>query len=523
MSLLSTITKPNYRECGSALLLQRSATRGIQNMNLEQLFADTPVQQASGSLKTKVEALVTDSRRVTPGAVFFAMPGRRTNGVSHVEDAASRGAIAVVSEVSCWVPPRLTLIVVKNVRQSLAVCARNFYGNPQKKLDLIGVCGTSGKTVVASLLRDFIARREPVGLLGTHQYMLGKRTLPSYRTTPEPTELYGMLSQMNTFECQKGILEVSSHGIDQGRVDGLPFDSAIFTNLSGEHLDYHGSIENYYRVLKRFLSGDTGSGASKLVISLDDACSQRILDECAARRKVITYGFHEQAQFRATDVKLTSRDSRFTLTWGDNKSLRVVSPLIGLFNVQNVLAAIAAATLYGMEPGESAGYLIDFEGVRGRMERVDEGQDFSVVVDYAHTEASYRKVIQSLRELTEGRLITVFGCGGDRDRKARPLITQAVLEGSDLALATSDNPRSESIESIFKDMRNGVDSGGKLQFIEDRRQAIAEAIKMAQPGDTVLIAGKGHETFQEYADSVTPFDDRGVAREIIGNQQLDKL
>jgi UDP-N-acetylmuramoyl-L-alanyl-D-glutamate--2,6-diaminopimelate ligase len=522
VSLLSSITKPNYRESGSALLLQRSAKRGINNMILEQLLADTLVQKATGNLKIKVEALVTDSRRVTPGAVFFALPGRRTDGVRHIEEAASRGAIAVVSQVACWIPPRLTLIVVNDVRKCLAACARNFYGNPEKKLDLIGVCGTAGKTVVASLLRDFIARREPVGLLGTHHYMLGKRTLPSYRTTPEPTELYGMLSQMNSFDCSKGILEVSSHGIDQGRIDGLTFDSAIFTNLSGEHLDYHGSMENYYHVLKRFLSGETGSGTSKLVVSLDDAYSARILTECGSERKVITYGLHQDADFRASEVVLTSRDSRFTLSWGSNR-LRVVSPLIGLFNIQNVLAAIAAATLYGIEPGESAGYLIDFEGVRGRMERVDQGQEISVVVDYAHTEASYRKVIKTLRELTEGRVITVFGCGGDRDRKVRSSITRAVVEGSDVVIATSDNPRSESIEVIFRDMRDGVDTGGKLQFVEDRRQAIAEAIKMAQPGDTVLIAGKGHETFQEYADSVTPFDDRAVAREIIMNQQLDKL
>lgn len=522
MSLLSTTIKPNYRESGSALLLQRSANRGIQYMILEQLLADTPVQNATGSLKIKVEALVTDSRRVLPGAVFFAMPGRRTDGVRHIEEAASRGAIAVVSEVNCWVPPRLSLIIVKDVRKCLAACARNFYGNPQKKLELTGVCGTTGKTVVASLLRDFVARREPVGLLGTHHYMLGKRTLPSYRTTPEPTELYGMLSQMNSYECRKAILEVSSHGIDQGRIDGLPFDLAIFTNLSGEHLDYHGSMEKYYLVLRRFLSGETGSGASKLVLSLDDHYSEQIINDCKNGRQIITYGFHDNADFRASDIVLSARDSRFTLTWGGN-SLRVVSPLIGLFNIQNVLAAIAAATHYGIDPAESAGYLIDFEGVRGRMEKVDQGQDFNVIVDYAHTESSYRKVIHALRELTEGRLITVFGCGGDRDRKARPSITKVVVEGSDAAIATSDNPRSESIEAIFKDMREGVDIGGKLQFVEDRRQAIAEAIKMAQPGDTVLIAGKGHETFQEYADSVTPFDDRAAAREIIGNQQLDKL
>ncbi len=505
----------------AALLLQRSSKANTKRMTLDQLFKKLPVQ-VTGSMDRNVEALTTDSRRTVPGAVFFAMPGQRTDGALFIEEAANRGALAVVSEKPCWVPPRLTLIVVDDVRAALAEVARRFYGYPHKNIDLIGISGTSGKTVVASLLRSFLLRKDSCGLLGTNHYALGKRTLPSYRTTPEPIELYGMLAQMRDADCRKAILEVSSHGIHQGRVEGLAFDAAVFTNLTPEHLDYHGDMEGYYSVVSSFLKSVIDGGSKKLVLSADDPYSRRFIEEHCKPEGWLTFGMDASADFRAEEIELSAQDSRFQLVWPEGR-LKVVSPLIGVFNVQNVLAAMATAWQYGMDPVELAGALIDFEGVRGRMERVDCGQPFEIVVDYAHTQASYEKALKALRELTPGKLITVFGCGGNRDRASRPLITRTVIDGSDQVIATADNPRNETVDTIFEDMRSGVKTGDAIIYINDRRQAISQAIQMARAGDTILIAGKGHETFQEFADSLTPFDDRAIARDIIRNRELKEL
>lgn len=522
VSTLTTQIRTNFRESGSALLLQRSFRRPYKTMNLEQLLSGCPVTKISGNLGIAVTGIAMDSRRVSPGSVFFAMPGRRTDGIRHIEEAAERGAVAVIAPAPCWVPPRMTLVQVDDIRGCLAAVARRFYSEPQEKLELAGVCGTSGKTVVAALLRHFLSRGDEVGLIGTNQYILGKRSIPAYRTTPEPIELFGMLAQMAESGCTQAIMEISSHGIEQDRIKGLPFRTGIFTNLSAEHLDYHGDMDNYFQVIKRFLTGETAGPLKEWVVSTDDVFGKRLLTECTHPETVVTFGFDTNAQFRADDLNLSAKDSRFTLHVG-GESVRLVSPLIGAFNVQNVLAAMAAASLYGVSPIEAAGSLIDFEGVRGRMEKVDEGQDFAVVVDYAHTEMSYRKALDTLRAVTPGRLITVFGCGGDRDPGARPLVTRAVICGSDECIATADNPRHEDLDTIFSHMRAAVRGDDSIVFIEDRRQAIAEAICRAAPGDTVLIAGKGHETFQEFGDSVTPFDDRAVARDILRNRKLSDL
>lgn len=502
----------------TAQLLQRGLRTAHSMPTLAQLFSGPLVRQIDGDLQKPVRQLCTDSRRVTPGAVFFAIPGRRTTGVHYVEEAIDRGAIAIVSPEPIWVPRKVTLIVADNIRRLLADAARSFYGQPQDKLGLTGITGTSGKTVVASLLRYFLEEREPVGLLGTIHYSLGRRTLPAYRTTPEPVDLYAMLAQMEAGDCRRAILEISSHGIDQGRVDQLSFDALAFLNLTPQHLDYHGSMEDYYRTVKRAFDGGCSELPKHAVINMDDPFGVRLLAELPTEVETLTFGFHEAAAIRASAVACESDHTTFTLTVGE-RSWQVVSPMLGQFNVNNALAAMALGSVHGLDWDSMISRLAAFEGVRGRMERVDEGQPFNVVVDYMHTAESYRRGLEMLRGVTKGRLITVFGCGGDRDARQRPLITRVVVQGSDLVFATADNPRSEILEDIFNDMRAGVEAGDAIQFIENRRHAINLALEAAQPGDTVLIAGKGHETYQEYADSVMPFDDRSIVRELLKKKQ----
>lgn len=510
------ITGPAYsRNTGlTAQLLQQGIRTAGKMPTLQKLFAGQPVRESAGDLRQTVRRLCTDSRRVTPGAIFFALPGRRTAGKHYVEEAIDRGALAIVSPEKIWVPRKVTLIVVDSIRQVLAETARRFYGEPEKALALTGITGTSGKTVVATLLRHLMEEREPVGLLGTIHYSLGRRTLPAYRTTPEPVDLYAMLSQMEAGQCRRAILEVSSHGIDQGRVDRLRFETLAFLNLTEQHLDYHGSLEHYYATVKKAFDGTIAEMPKQAVLNLDDPFGVRLLAELPTAVETLTFGLSERAQVRATELRCTAQGTHFTLTVGD-QSWPVYAPMLGEFNVSNVLAAFALGSAAGLSWEAMIARLASFEGARGRMERVDNGQAFNVVVDYMHSPESYRRGLEMLRAITPGKLITVFGCGGDRDRRQRPVVTETVMAHSDLAFATADNPRSEDLETIFDDMRQGVRVRDPIHFVENRRLAISLALEAARPGDTVLVAGKGHETFQEYADSVMPFDDRAVLRELI--------
>ena len=490
---------------------------------LDELFGGVPGARIDGDPRAVVRGLCTDSRRVTPGAVFFALPGRRTDGRHYIEEAVQRGAAAVVAEEYVWVPRKTTFVEVPEIRAALVEVARRYYGMPHGKLALTGVAGAGGKTVVATLVREFLnTDEEPVGLLGTIHYAIGRRTLPAYRTTPEPVDLYALFSQMSGAGCRQAIMEVSSHGIDQARVKGLEFDVAVFTGLFPEHLDYHGSMENYYATLRRIFDGENGPAPRVAVINTDDEWGCRLREELAGRCEVISVGKTEGAGLRAAEIECATDGTRFRLV-GFGQDIRVFSPLLGDFNVINLLCALAVVHARGGSLTEALGKLIDFDGVRGRIERVAMGQPYTVIVDYAHTESSYTKTLNMLRRLTKGRVITVFGCGGDRDRSRRPRIARIVADRSDLAFATTDNPRSEIPEGIFADMRGGLREDDNVRFVDDRRHAISLALDAAAPGDIVLIAGKGHETFQEYADSVVPFDDRAVARELISKKMGTEL
>ncbi|MEO0511019.1 MAG: UDP-N-acetylmuramoyl-L-alanyl-D-glutamate--2,6-diaminopimelate ligase [Verrucomicrobiota bacterium] len=460
-----------------------------------------------------VTCLITDSRRVVPGALFFAIGGLRTDGNYFIEEAVDRGAVAIVTEQDLGTHFPIDYIRVTDVRQALAMISRRFYDEPDDRLKIAGVTGTNGKTTVTMLTQHLMGSSDRVGLIGTVRYDLGRRTLPSFRTTPESVDIYALLSQILESGSTETVMEISSHGIDQKRTYGLSVDVAAFLNLTQDHIDYHKSMETYFDVKKSLFTGEMGQRPKAAVINIDCPYGRRIVEELGKDLPVTTFGMDAAATFRAEKVKLLDDRTDFKLIWPGGE-VDVSVPLLGRFNVSNLLAAIAIANVQGRTIDELLPRLATFPGVPGRMERLDEGQSYNVLVDYAHTDDALRNACEMLREITEGKLIVVFGCGGDRDRTKRAAMMQAVIEGSDLVFATADNPRSEALEQIFSDMRAVPDSDA-VQFIDDRKDAISRALDAANAQDCVLIAGKGHESYQEFDGTVIPFDDRLVARELI--------
>jgi len=499
-------------------------TRAIKMApQLSDYINEDEILSLKGSLARPISGLVMDSRRVVPGNLFFALPGARTDGLSFVDEAVSRGASAIVAQkIPAHPPARVTFVQVADARVMLARVAQRFYRFPDRALSVVGVTGTNGKTTVAHLVRHFLNGVERVGLLGTISYDLGARTVPSFRTTPEALDIFGMLAQMRDAGCRSAVMEVSSHGIAQQRVLGLEFGAAVFTNLTRDHLDFHGSLESYFEVKARLFLGGTGPVPKVAVVNIDDPRGEGLAAKIAAQApsaRLVTFGENPRADVRALDVVLNFRDSAFRLAWPGGEA-PVASPLVGRYNVSNVLAASATAWALGRDPSAFISRLREFKGVPGRMERIEEGQPFNVLVDYAHTDDALRNALGMLKAITPGRLLVVFGCGGNRDRTKRPRMVQAVQEFADQAFATADNPRGEPLDRIFADMRGGVSDPGRIAWIDDRRRAISLALDAARAGDSLLIAGKGHEGYQEFADTVVPFDDRQVVRELIGVKAL---
>ncbi|WP_225919421.1 UDP-N-acetylmuramoyl-L-alanyl-D-glutamate--2,6-diaminopimelate ligase [Actomonas aquatica] len=487
---------------------------------LSDYLSEDEVSAVKGSLSRPISGLAIDSRRVMPGNAFFALPGLRTDGAHYIDEAISRGAVAIISTVMPrTTQAKVTFVQTPDPRALVAKVARRYNKEPDTDLDVVGVTGTNGKTTVAHLVRHLLGGQKPVGLLGTIAYDLGARTVPSFKTTPEAIDTFGMLAQMRDAGCREAVMEVSSHGIDQHRVDGLRLNAAVYTNLTRDHLDYHESMEDYFAVKARLFTGDLGNRPEVAVINLDDAYGARLLDLLAPDQKRVTFGENAAADIRAVDVQHGFKGTTFRIIWPEGER-EMSSPLIGDYNLSNVLAAVATAYGVGRNPADFLARLDTFPGVPGRMERIEEGQSFNVLVDYAHTDDALRNAAKMLRSVTPGRLLVVFGCGGNRDRAKRPMMMQAVQEYADFAIATADNPRREELSQIFADMKQGVTEPGKIMWIDDRRRAISLALDMAKPGDSLLIAGKGHEPYQEFADTVVPFDDRLVARELIGIKQI---
>ncbi len=488
-------------------------------MLLKQLLTSLPDASVEGSLDREISGLTYDSRRVSPGMIFVAIPGQNTDGHDFIPSAVERGAVAVVCDRSRVVSGRVTRVWVPDVRDAMAALSRTFYEHPSSRLKVIGVTGTNGKTTVAFMVKAILeAAGHKSGLMGTVRYEIGDRIFPAQRTTPESIEVQQLMSQMLKSGCDGCVMEVSSHALDQKRVLGVEFDVVIFTNLTRDHLDYHGTMENYFTAKRKLFTREqagTKKGAS--VINIDDNYGVRLAEEKGLEIQ-LTYGLGETARLRASRIELNPDGSRFLVEM-DNRRFAIRLPLIGRHNIYNALAAVGAGLALNVDVVKIQAALNNLPAVPGRLEAVRCGQPFGVFVDYAHTDDALKNVLTTLRESTRGRLLLAFGCGGSRDTGKRAKMGKVAAELADFVVITSDNPRREEPARIAAAIEEGfrsVRSEGYLVEL-DRRRAIEQIMNAAQPGDIVLLAGKGHETYQEFEDTVVPFDDRVHAQEALEN------
>ena len=489
-------------------------------MNFLQLLDGVEVLSQDGD--ASVSGLEYDSRKLKAGNVFVAMRGESTDGNRFIDQAVRKGVTAIVTDSpEEQQPPGVAWAHVVHGRRALARMSANFYGSPANQLRVTGITGTNGKSTTAFLLESILtaARRKSL-LVGTIEYHVAGTVLPAPHTTPESLELNQLFSSAIKAGASEAVMEVSSHALEQQRVYGVGFDVAVFTNLTRDHLDYHQTMEQYFAAKRQLFEGCGAEPPRVAVLNADDAYGQQLRAICKGRgSRVATYGL-EKSDFRADNVVVTLQNTRFRMMTPQGAT-EIVSPLIGKVNVYNILAAAAAADARGCTAKEIADGVAALEFVPGRFQRVDCGQPFSVVVDYAHTDDALRNLTTLTREFvtqagSRGRVITLFGCGGDRDRAKRPLMGEAAGRGSDLVVLTSDNPRSEDPVAIINDALVGVQrSGAKYKVEPDRQAAIALAISTAMTGDIVLLAGKGHEKTQISREATRPFDDVAVARDLL--------
>ncbi|MGF7185070.1 UDP-N-acetylmuramoyl-L-alanyl-D-glutamate--2,6-diaminopimelate ligase [Desulfitispora alkaliphila] len=473
-----------------------------------------------GDLDQTVKGINYDSRKIESSNLFICVKGQNVDGHDFVQDAITRGATAVVVEQPVEIPSDVTVIKVKNSRKVMAAIAANYYNNPSHKLRLIGVTGTNGKTTTTNLIEAIFNEADmKVGLIGTIENRIGEHSFPVSHTTPENLELQKLLNVMVAEQAIYSVMEVSSHALDLERVYGVEFDVAVFTNLTQDHLDYHKNIEHYMnsklKLFKELGKSNHKKREKFAVINIDDKFSDKFIHSTGV--KVITYGIKKECDVKAERVKVTNKGVSYLLKyWGGSFALNL--QLTGLFNVYNSLAAASVALKDGIPPEVVKKALEKVTGVAGRFETVQGNQKFTVIVDYAHTPDSLENVLQTAKGFVKGRLITVFGCGGDRDRTKRPEMGKVAAKHSDFCVITSDNPRSEEPLQIIEDIIPGVESEiskNQYKVIENRLDAIESAIKVATEGDIIIIAGKGHETYQVVKDEVYPFDDRLVAKQVL--------
>ncbi len=458
--------------------------------------------QVRGDASIRITDVAYRSGDASPGALFFCVPGERADGHDFATDAVARGATALV--VERWVDVDVPQALVPSVREAMGPVAAEFFGRPADRMRTVGITGTNGKTTTTYVLESVfrVAGITP-GVIGTTGARIAGEPVPFARTTPEAPDLHRLLARMRSSGVLAVAMEASSHGLHQHRVGGLRYSCAVFTNLTQDHLDYHGSMEEYFEAKARLF---TPAMTERAAVNVDSAEGRRLI---RSGIPTLTYGLEREADVRATDVETTQEGIAFRV-----EKLEVRSRLRGLFNVYNCLAALACSRQLDIADDAAIEGIGDVAGVPGRVEAVDEGQGFLMLVDYAHTPDGVENILRAVRPLMNGRVITVLGCGGDRDRAKRPLMGRAATSLADLTVITSDNPRSEDPLAIIADIEPGAKGGGGSYVVEpNRRLAIRSAVREARPGDVVVIAGKGHETGQEFADRTIPFDDRTVARE----------
>jgi len=486
-------------------------------MKLEDLLSNLETKTVSGLDDVDVTHVAYDSRKVGPGGIFVCVTGVHSDGHKFAREAVRSGAVAVVVDRDVPIEGAIR-IRVPDSRKALALLACSFYGNPSRKLKIAGITGTNGKTTVSYLVQSIcIQAALKAGVIGTIGYDVGGAKLKGSHTTPEASEFQELLSKMVAHGITHAAVEVSSHALALRRSYGTEFDAVVFTNLTRDHLDFHGTFEEYRRAKLRLFDpaerGSSEKGRPTALLNIDDPFSDALAKTSGGN--VITYSISKDADLQAREVRLLPGGSAFSIIWKRGE-YDVGLSLPGLFNVANALAAFGVGVSFGIEERHVVRGLEAMKGVRGRLEPVDKGQDFAVFVDYAHTPDALSNVLRTVREITKGNLVCVFGCGGDRDSGKRSEMGRVSGTLADYTVITSDNPRSEEPLSIIREIEKGMlEVGGRYEIVPDRREAIEHAITGAREGDSVLIAGKGHEDYQILGNNVIHFDDREVAEEFL--------
>lgn len=481
------------------------------------------VVKVEGKPNIDITGIACDSKLVKQGYLFAGLKGHRVNGADFIDEAIARGAVAILLDIDNKgiFQKGDTFIYTRDARKGFSEACRAYYGDISSRIRLIGVTGTNGKTTITYLLESlFKSINLPAGVIGTVNYRFAKRMIPSVNTTPGIHEIYSLLNSMEKEGIKDCVMEVSSHSLDQGRVDTLQFDAAIFTNLTREHLDYHKNMEAYLDSKLKLFTKIKKNGFA--VINIDDPYAERIvrLVREIKNANIITYGIQHEADIVAKNIILSCEGLKFEVCSKKN-NIEVRSGLIGRYNVYNILACFGAGIAMDMKPADVKNGIESLRSLPGRLEAVECGQDFSVYVDYAHTEDGLENVLKALRELGPKRLISIFGCGGDRDRSKRPVMGRISTELSDKVFITSDNPRTEEPMAIINEIIKGINPSKNNYVAEpDRLNAIKMALAEARKGDVVLLAGKGHEAYQIFKNTTIPFDDREAVRKILKEREL---
>lgn len=490
-------------------------------MKLKRLLKDIPHLQIKGPKDVDVTGICANSKLAAPGSLFLARKGKNDDGSKYIREAIFAGAVAVVTDIYDPSLKEITQIIHPNPGDIEGLLSALYYQFPSRDLFMVGITGTNGKTTTSILIKYLLDQlRGPCGLIGTIEYIIGQHRYQATRTTPDVTANHKMLRDMVAQGCRSAVMEVTSHALDQNRVQYIDFDVAVFTNLTLDHLDYHHTMEDYCRAKNRLfcsLKNDKQHKSSKAVINADSPWVAKMTEGC--RVPLITYGINSAADVRASEIDLSPLGTKATVTY-QGRSLECQWPLIGRFNVYNCLAAIAVCLSLNVSFEEIASKLSHLSSPQGRLQLVPNDLNLKIYVDFAHTDDALTNVLESLSELKTGKIITVFGCGGDRDKTKRPKMAQAAELYSDISIVTSDNPRSEDPSEICRQIIQGFRRQDSYVVELDRREAIKKAIDLAGPQDIILIAGKGHEAYQVFSHQTVEFNDWKVALEVCRQKQV---
>ncbi|NLB42162.1 MAG: UDP-N-acetylmuramoyl-L-alanyl-D-glutamate--2,6-diaminopimelate ligase [Clostridiales bacterium] len=483
-------------------------------MKLRELLKGIEVLRTEGSLDVTISGIHYDSRQVTPGSLFFCIEGYKVDGHNYAATAVDKGAVAVLLRKDIQLPEGIAKIFVPETRKYMGLLSSNFYGNPTEDLILFGLTGTNGKTTTTYMIRSILQQAgKKTGLIGTITNLIGDRMIPTEHTTPESPDLQQLFHQMVQENVEAAVMEVSSHSLELSRVVGCTFQVGIFTNLTQDHLDFHGTLEKY-----RDAKAKLFEQSQLAIINVDDESGRIILE--GLESPSFTYGIYKPADIFARDIEIMAEGVSFNLhILGGKISINLQIP--GIFSVYNALAAASACYAAGISLKDIQLGLEAIRGVSGRFELLDTNTDYSVIIDYAHTPDGLKNVLTTARDLTDGRLVTLFGCGGNRDVAKRPLMGEVCGELSDFCIVTSDNPRNEEPMDIINDILPGIiKTDCPYELIVDRREAIKYALDNARPKDVIILAGKGHETYQLLKGQTIPFDEKQIVAEILGTEKV---